>query len=530
MTTSDKTLVDRLRSGDEAELSQSSDGAISDGWLRPARREDPVLGRRLGGRYRVERRIGEGGMGAVYEVVDPTGGRFAAKVVSLEALCVTAAGKAPARSRDELTRTLRRFVREAETAKEVRSEHVVRAIELGIDGDLGLPFIVMELLQGVDLGALIRERAPLPPHVVAQIGIQAAKGLARAHALGVVHRDVKPSNVFLHVEAESVVVKVCDFGIAKQVVGDGEQTSNELTGTGGVLGSPRYMSPEQVTNARSADAASDVWSLCASLYEALSGRALWQGRSSLGELIVAICTEPVPLLSVDAPWVPRELALVVQRGLERTRSRRYRDMHELISALEPHAAPAPLRPGQLARHEARSERAPAESSLDVVSELDALDPGFQTQGVARRPVAASVPAPPAAAESRRLRAIAVAVVLAGAVVAAVALGLRSGRSTHLSETRPPASALPAAPIVTPIASAHLRAKVQAAPSRETGGAPAAAPSAVARPVAAARPRSVASVSPAVPAKNQKPPETKNAAVAPSEPPPAPTVLAPKEQW
>src|SRR6185503_2083498 len=158
-------------------------------------------------------------------------------------------------------------------------------------------------------------------------------------------------------------------------------------------GSPRYMSPEQATNARGVDGATDVWSLCASLFEALTGRALWEGRSSLGELIVAICTEPIPRLAEHAPWLDPNLAEAIQRGLERDRSRRYASMDELVDALGPHAFEGPLLEGQIQRvdpelvKQARSTallRSASEAQSVGGDELFALDPSFRTHTSRRR--------------------------------------------------------------------------------------------------------------------------------------------------
>ncbi len=281
---------------------------------------DTLLGRTVGGRFRVLRTLGRGGMGAVYEV-EHGGGRAALKIIARDAKSTDA-------------RALRRFEREAKLAAEIDHVHVTRTLELGSDDELGAPFLLMELLSGHDLGAVIDERAPLSPEVAARIGVQAARGLAAAHARGVVHRDVKPQNLFLHEQGGELTVKVCDFGIAKLSEPGPDEDASSLTNSGGIIGSPRYMSPEQAQGDKTVDARTDVWSLCASLYEALSGRRLWSAEA-LGELIVAICTRPVPRLSVTAPWVPAALASVIHRGLARSRAERWADMAALEAALLP---------------------------------------------------------------------------------------------------------------------------------------------------------------------------------------------------
>ncbi|XYH96246.1 serine/threonine-protein kinase [Sorangium sp. So ce1128] len=339
---------------------------------------DPLVGRELGGRYAVRRLIGRGGMGAVYEAESPEGRRVAAKVIFKSAV-----------GQDD--HAVRRFIREARAVTAIQSPHVVKTFELGTDITLATPFIIMELLHGVDLAKLLRMRGPLEPAPVVRVFIQAARGLAAAHAEGIVHRDIKPANLFLHAPFEAVahrasssvapppstqrasgsvrpppsghrrsgsirpppsvrrpsgsirppsssdrriVVKVCDFGIAKRT-GDG--VSHELTRAGGVLGSPIYMSPEQAKMARDVDRRSDIWSLSISLYQALCGSCPWDPNASLAELLLSICTERVPPLGEAAPWLDPALAAVVHRGLCRDPAERWQSMEEMIAALEPHA-------------------------------------------------------------------------------------------------------------------------------------------------------------------------------------------------
>ncbi|WP_438016006.1 serine/threonine-protein kinase [Sorangium sp. So ce315] len=342
---------------------------------------DPLVGRELGGRYAVRRLIGRGGMGAVYEAESPDGRRVAAKVIFKSAV-----------GQDD--HAVRRFIREARAVTSIQSPHVVKTFELGTDLTLATPFIIMELLHGVDLARLLRMRGPLEPAPVVRVFLQAARGLAAAHAEGIVHRDIKPANLFLHAPFEGaargsssmappsrrgggsvrppppsgqrrsgsmrppasvrrpsgsmrpppssdrrIVVKVCDFGIAKRT-GDG--VSHELTRAGGVLGSPIYMSPEQAKMAKDVDGRSDVWSLSISLYQALCGSCPWDPNASLAELLVAICTEHVPPLAEAAPWLDPALAAVVHHGLRRDPAERWQSMEEMIAALAPHAGGADI--------------------------------------------------------------------------------------------------------------------------------------------------------------------------------------------
>jgi len=288
---------------------------------------DPLglSGKRLSDRYRVLRLIGKGGMGSVYEVEGPNAERLAAKVVS--------AGMANASPT-----ALERFAREARTASDITSPNVARTIDAGSDEVLGMPYIIMELLHGVELSAVLKKEGALEPQVAVRLVLQAASGVAAAHARGVVHRDIKPANLFLQIDeqTEEVTVKVCDFGVAKRTRVNEENNAVShlsLTRTGGMLGSPMYMSPEQAKNAKAVDERTDVWSLSVVLWEALSGQRLWGGQTSLGELIVAICTEPIPQLDVVAAWVPSDLARVVHRGLERDPNLRPSSVHAFIESL-----------------------------------------------------------------------------------------------------------------------------------------------------------------------------------------------------
>ncbi|MES1187640.1 MAG: serine/threonine-protein kinase [Myxococcales bacterium] len=287
-----------------------------------------LVNKSLAGRYLVKRLIGKGGMGNVYEVETGSGERLAAKVVS-----AGVQGASPS--------TLQRFAREAKSSSAISSLNVVRTIDAGCDDQLGFPYIIMELLHGVDLSSILKREGALPSEVAVRLVVQAARGVAAAHARGVVHRDIKPANLFLQQDAKTseITVKVCDFGVAKRIGGVGVSSgaSHSLTRSGGMVGSPMYMSPEQARNAKAVTERTDVWSLSVVLWEALSGQRLWGGQSSLGELIVAICTQPVQRLDVVAPWISRELTRVVHRGLERDPELRIPSVRALLEELDPFA-------------------------------------------------------------------------------------------------------------------------------------------------------------------------------------------------
>jgi serine/threonine protein kinase len=285
-----------------------------------------LVGQRLGGRLRVVRAIGRGGMGAVYEVEDSDGQRLAAKVISR--------GIA-----NEDNPVLVRFAREAKAASAISSENVVRTLDAGTDERLALSYIIMELLHGTDMSAVMKREGALDPQLTVRLVLQAARGIAAAHARNVVHRDIKPANLFLQIDekTKNVVVKVCDFGVAKRTRADESHRSSShlsLTRTGGMLGSPMYMSPEQARNAKHVDGRADIWSLAVVLWEALTGKRLWGQQTSLAELIVSICTEPIARVDEVAPWVPRDLGRVVHKALERDLNQRTASMQSFIAALE----------------------------------------------------------------------------------------------------------------------------------------------------------------------------------------------------
>ncbi len=285
-----------------------------------------LIGKKLDGKYEVRRLLGRGGMGAVYEIRSDSGEQLAAKVISRGM-----AGDNPA--------ALMRFAREAKAASAIASPNVCRTLDAGTDEKLGLPYIVMEFLDGTDLSTVLKTHGALDPQVAVRLALQGASGIAAAHARRVVHRDVKPANLFLEIDAKTraVTVKVCDFGVAKRKRSEDGQSKHShysLTRTGGMIGSPMYMAPEQARNAKSVDERADVWSLSVVLWEALSGLRLWGNQTSLGELIVAICTEPIRRLEEVAPWVPKDLARVVHKGLERDLQQRTPNMHALIASLE----------------------------------------------------------------------------------------------------------------------------------------------------------------------------------------------------
>jgi serine/threonine protein kinase len=281
------------------------------------------LGRSLPSGLRIERCIGRGAMGEVHEAVRDSGERVAIKLILAEI------------ASDPVARE--RFVREAKAASSLSSRHVVRIVDPGLGEMDGHPFIVMELLQGETLEDLIRSRGALSPRAVALAFTQVCEALAEAHGRALIHRDIKPSNLFLHeAPGGEIVLKICDFGIAK--LGEAPTAAageNGLTQAWQVLGSPAYMSPEQMSDAREVDARSDVWSVCVSLYEALAGARPWPRTMSAHDIGVVTATRGVPPLSEAAPWLDPALVGVVHRGLAYAKEARWASVEELAGALRP---------------------------------------------------------------------------------------------------------------------------------------------------------------------------------------------------
>ncbi len=279
-----------------------------------------VVGEVLAGKYRVERVLGAGGMGVV----------VAARHLQLDQL-VALKFVLPSALEDGMV--TERFLREAKAAVRLKSEHVAKVLDVGTL-ETGAPYIVMEYLEGSNLAEVIGLQAPLSADVACDYLIQACEALSEAHTLGVIHRDLKPQNLFLTKGiGGAALVKVLDFGISKVKQAEGVQN---LTQTATVIGSPLYMAPEQMRSARSADQRSDIWALGVVLYEMLS-RSLPFEAETITDLAIKIVQEPFAPLEQLRPDLPRELVAAVSRCLAKSPADRFQDMGELASALEPFA-------------------------------------------------------------------------------------------------------------------------------------------------------------------------------------------------
>ena len=282
-------------------------------------------GELLAGKYRVEKVLGAGGMGYVVAALhEQLGQRVAVKLLVPE-LC---------ENEDSVTR----FLREARAAVQIHSEHVARVIDVG-ELTNGSPYMVMEFLSGHDLAEELDLPGELEVSVAIDYLLQASEAVAEAHSLNLIHRDLKPANLFLtHRPDGSSLVKVLDFGISKAINADDNalEPAPSLTATHSLLGSPAYMSPEQIRRPKSVDTRTDIWSLGSILFELLTREAPFNADSPLA-LLAAVVSDPLPSIREKRPDVPVELEAVIAKCLEKKPEDRYQTVAELADALAPFA-------------------------------------------------------------------------------------------------------------------------------------------------------------------------------------------------
>src|SRR3954469_12483285 len=293
------------------------------GELRPpAPTDDPLVGRVISDRYRVIRKLGEGGMGAVYLAEHV----FIEKKVALKVLASELS------RREDLAK---RFLQEAKSASRIGHENIIDISDFGQTED-GLVFFAMEYLDGVDLGGLVRQHGALPWSRAKPIVMQICRALRAAHAQGIVHRDLKPENIFLlQREGRPDFVKLLDFGIAK-VTGAAGGLSEEgprLTRTGMIFGTPEYMAPEQAEG-KSADHRVDIYATGCVIYHCITGQTPFQADSFMAMLTKHLLEDPIaPSARRPDLGIPPELDEVILRALEKDRDQRWQNMDEIMAAV-----------------------------------------------------------------------------------------------------------------------------------------------------------------------------------------------------
>ncbi|HET7502510.1 MAG TPA: serine/threonine-protein kinase [Kofleriaceae bacterium] len=392
------------------------------------------IGAVLAGRYRVERVLGQGGMGVVVKAMhlqlhQPVAMKFLLpEVLSNQQI-------------------VQRFLREAQAAVRLKSEHVARVIDVG-SLETGAPYMVLEYLEGSDLSSF--PRAQLSIGGIVDLMLQACEALAEAHSLGIVHRDIKPANFFITRGADGTpLLKVLDFGISKAPV-----AGSNLTATQSVMGTPAYMSPEQMRSSRDVDPRSDIWALGIVLYELLQGAPPF-GGDTFSSMVIKVVTDPLPRLTVQ---LPGELDAIVYRCLEKDPAHRFQNVAELAQALAAYAQ---------SETQAAISVQRTRSIVGLETHRSSVEPG-----PARRAIPSTISGAAGARTSpptggRRWPIFAALGVVAGVVAIAV-IGSSAGRGGAARDGKKPdvlvPGAAPPAPAPTP---AVAPAPVAATPARAT---------------------------------------------------------------
>ena len=428
--------------------------------LRPPMTPDaPVAmpireGEILGGKYRVERVLGAGGMGVVVAATHlQLGQRVAIKFLLPDAL--------------KNERALERFTREARAAAQLTSTNVARVVDVGAL-ESGAPYMVMEFLDGLDLGQLVETRGPLSLEDAVDYVLQACEAVAEAHALGIVHRDLKPRNIFLtHRPSGAPLVKVLDFGISKVTEKEtiGGMPAHALTRSGDLVGSPTYMAPEQMQAQRGVDGRTDVWALGGILFELLTARTPFLAET-LPELCAMVLLKPHTPLAELRPDLPAALGDVINRCLEKEPEDRFASVNELSMALAPFS---PHSQGALLARSSPNSRPAltggAGSGSRQPSARVVVSGGTSVSWGATE--LAPMPNP-----RKSLPFITAGVLAAIAIVAAIAVG-RSFGATHATPSAPASLAVeqPTAAPSGEATTAITAAPSSAAPSPTTSSAP-----------------------------------------------------------
>ncbi len=391
----------------------------------PPLRGKPAPGLVVGGKVRLEQLLGKGGMGSVWRAIHLTlGTPVAVKFMA-----------------DSTPEALARFQREAQVAAQIRSSNVVAIHDFGVENDL--PYIVMELLDGEDLGARLKKTQRLSLLETAQILLPVARGLERAHQAKLVHRDLKPENIYLVREGDEDVPKILDFGIAKTLLAGPD--SFDVTHDGAVLGTPYYMSPEQSRARRDVDHRADLWALGVIIFRMITGTRPFNGVTAAA-LAVQICTEPPPSVTSFVPELPTQLDAFFERALAKDPAQRFQSARELAQAF-----------AEIAGYAAHLSRTPLSSLTGSTTGPLGVSGSFARTGVTGPPVvpATTVTTPP----GTNWRPIAIGAVTTLLVVGGGLFIVFGKKTNSAGEPSLAASTIAAAPVIqqpppiTPVVSA-----------------------------------------------------------------------------
>ncbi len=278
-----------------------------------------LIGSTLGGKYKLDRLLGAGGMGGVYAASPLAGGaQVAIKVLSV----------ADPASRERIAG---RFAREARAVSALSCPHIVSVVDAGSEG--ARPYLVMELLEGEDLGQRLRRDGRMKLNESLHVAAQVLVALGVAHEAGVVHRDLKPDNVFLtKKDGDDTYTKLLDFGMSKLTPREGQTLALALTKKGMAVGTPFYMAPEQARALDDVDGRADLWSVGAILFECLAGRPPFIG-STQEQVLIAICTTDAPDVRALQPDVPSKVSKLIARALSRDRAQRFLSAWQMLAAI-----------------------------------------------------------------------------------------------------------------------------------------------------------------------------------------------------
>ena len=306
----------QLKDSSEDSLSATEAGPTPHAGTPSLTNVTDLTGVTLSGRYLVTRKVGQGGMGAVYEATHTLIGKRVAVKVLLEKYAQREA-------------IVKRLKQEAQLASSIGNEHIIDITDFGNTDD-GRTFVVMEFLEGESLAECLAKEPKLPESRILRIATQAASALAAAHAKGVVHRDIKPENIFLLKRKELDFIKVVDFGISKSLRQSGEEEEAvRLTQTGMVLGTPLYMSPEQARGDEDLDHRVDIYALGVIMYEAASGRVPFSGNNYLSVISQVLNETPKPLREIR-PELSDEFEAIVNKALAKDRNDRYASATDML--------------------------------------------------------------------------------------------------------------------------------------------------------------------------------------------------------